>query len=92
MDTGIATIGERGRKKDRTIERGVGERTGQKKQGLRGDKDKDPRCGLTRRQRRRAVCGRVSKGTGPRSRDEIDKSGWEKLGCEPFASNFPPWA
>lgn len=54
VDTGIgiATTGERGRRKHRTIKR-AGERktVGPEKRGLRSDKDRDPKHGLTGRQR-----------------------------------------
>lgn len=82
VGTEVAMIGETGRR-ERTVERGDGERTGHAKQGLR-DKDKDAKHGLTRRQGWRAVCGRVSR--EPRSREEIEKSAWEN----PFHQIFLP--
>lgn len=66
--------GERSRRKDR-------------EGGTRAEdnKDKDVKQDPTVRQRWSAVCGRVSK---PRSREEREKSAWEKLGGEPAASHF----
>lgn len=51
------------------------------------NKDKDVKHDPTGRQRWSAVCGRVSK---PKSREEREKSAWEKLGGEPTASHFSP--
>lgn len=57
VDTGVATVGQRGRRRNRIIKRKrswrneSGSRTGQETLGLRDDRDKDPKRGLTGRQR-----------------------------------------
>lgn len=97
MDTGIATVGARGKRKHRTIRRaGDRKKGGQEKPGgRRNAKDKEER-GLTGGQSVASQEGRVGGRVGGgrckrlrslRSRDEMERVGWE-----PSASNCPPSA
>lgn len=97
VDAGITTNRDKRQEEGQNNKkRGAGERkmvgqTGQEKRGLRNDQDKDPKHGLTGRQKWGTVYVGVSKST----ETEIQRrwrrmGGREKLGCEPSASKCPP--
>ena len=89
MDTGIATIGARGRRKHRTIKRaGHRKKGGQEKPGgRRNSKTKTPNVASQEEGGEAECVGGCQRLRSLRSREDMERVGWE-----PSASNCPPSA